>query len=131
MKATLALLATISLLAACGDESQAKASDAAHEAKSAVSAGVAEFKESSRETLAAIDRELGELKVKASSATDTAKADLDKAIADLDVQRKALGEKLEEFKAAAPEKAHAMLDKVKSAMAELKQKAQDAAAKFK
>ena len=123
--------AALSLLAACGEESQTKASDAAHQAKSAVSSAVAEFQKSSSETLAAIDRELGELKVKASSAADTAKEDLDKAVADLDVQRKALGAKLEELKTAAPEKAQAMLDKVKSELAELKQKAQDAAAKFK
>ncbi len=131
MKPSLTLLATIALLVACSRETRASASDAAQSAKTAMSSGVADFKKWSSDALATIDQKIAELKVKAGPASETAKADLDKVLADLDVQRKALGEKLEELKAAAPEKAQSMIEKVKAEMATLKKSAEDAAAKFK
>jgi DNA anti-recombination protein RmuC len=142
MKPLLSLLATLPLLAACGQESQAgagsnpndlssKASAAAQQAKSSIASGVAEFQKSSSDALAAIDQKLDVLKSKASSASESAKAEMDEAIANLNEQRKKLGEKLAELKAEAPEKAQAMIDKLKSDLAALKKSAEDAAARFK
>ena len=131
MKPTLPVLATIVLLGACSEETKAAASDSMHSAQNAMSSGVADIQKWSGDALASIDEKLAELKVKSGSASETAKADLDKVLADLETQRKALGQQLEELKAAAPEKTQALVEKVKSGLAALKKSAEDAAAKFK
>jgi uncharacterized phage infection (PIP) family protein YhgE len=141
-------IAALPLFTACDKESHAnaestpaaksapsdlsgKASAAASQAKSNLASGFAEFQKSSSETLASIDEKLGGLKAKAASATDSAKDEISKVVAELDEQRQALGDKLAALKSEAPDKAQAMIDKMKSELSELKKSAEDAVARFR
>lgn len=141
MKKLIPILALASLLAACGKESQAnmkstvsdlkaKAADGVDQAKDAISKAIAEFEQSSDESLSKIDVQIAEFRAKAKNAGESAQAKMSEVIAGLEGQRKTLGEGMTELKTAAPEKAGELLEKLKSSLASLQKSTQDAVKRF-
>ena len=118
------------LLTACNKESHAGTASKPSMTDQA-KAGYAEFQKSASEALASTDKKIAELRTKASSATESAKVELDKTLASLEEKRQAVGNRISELKNEAPEKAQAMVDKLKTELAELKKATEDAVAKFK
>src|SRR5262245_27614840 len=83
------------LFTACNKESHAggKSPSVMDQAKS----GVTEFQKKSSDALASVDQKIAELKTKAASATESTKEELDKALANLDEKRRAVGNRLSEL----------------------------------
>jgi uncharacterized protein involved in exopolysaccharide biosynthesis len=121
----LAILVLASLVHSLGCSRESRAgedSPAAQHVKNAV----AELQKAYDDARPTIDKDLADLKTRASSAGEAARVEIEKALADLEPRRKALAEKLEELKTRAPAEAQAMLEKLKGDLEALKKSASDA-----
>jgi hypothetical protein len=128
-----------SFLAACDQESQAREVDGrgdgdqdrrrGRQGERCDLEGDAEFRNRRRNPRE--DRpQIEQLRAKAKSASESARSEMNEALAGLDGQRKALADKMSELKTAAPEKANALLESLKSSLATLKKSTEDAAKRF-
>ncbi|MFN0006515.1 MAG: hypothetical protein ACKVXR_01305 [Planctomycetota bacterium] len=142
MRSLIPILALAPLLSACGEETQARMESAAEDlktrtadgvgqAKEAISKAIAEFEQSSDETLSKIDDRIAVYRVKAKEAGASAQAEMNKALADLEGKRKALAEHKTGLASAPPEKAGEKLQELKASLAAAKQAIDDAARYFK
>ena len=142
MRKLLPVIAVLSLLSACGKDSQASAKATAEDMKAkaakgiadtkeAVNKAIADFQKSAEPALSKVDDQIAQLKAKASSASDSAKAEMDEALSKIEVERKKFADQMVELKTATPEKAKELLAKLESGLASLKKSAEDAVARFK
>jgi len=91
----------------------------------------AEFKSAAKSTLAAIDQRIAELRSKGTVASASAKAVLDESIESLAEARKALGMKVFELKADAPDATEKAMEELRSSIASLADAADRAVARFR
>lgn len=141
MRSLIPILVLLPLLAACGEEAQARMESAAEElktrttegvghAKEAISKAIAEFEQSSDETLSKIDDRIAVYRVKAREAGASAEAEMNKALADLEAKRKALADDRTGLASAPPEKEGEKLQELKASLAAAKRAIDDAARYF-